>query len=100
MSRRAGVAMMLPLLHIHAQADRRLERDGHGLAFLAELRVTEENFVAADRHRQVANGGLADALAVDPDFGPPRRIHIEDAERQLNRDPDDPAPRHLDGPRN
>src|SRR5687767_4566813 len=96
MSRRTGVAMVFPLLHLDAKADRGLERDGYGLAFLAELRVTEDHFVRTDRHRQVADGSFPDAAAVDPDLRPRGRVDVEDAERQLEREGRHFSGRHLD----
>ena len=62
-----------------------LERDGYRLVLLAELRMAEHHFVRPDRDRQVADRRLADAVAVDPDLGPRRRVEIDDALRQLER---------------
>src|SRR5688572_31325580 len=59
--------------------------------------MAEHHFVRTDRNRQVANRRLADALTIDPDFGPRRGVEIDDALRQVDGEAGDFPGQYLNG---
>src|SRR5579872_2728238 len=84
-SRRAGSAMTLLLLHVHTHANGGVQRDRHRLALLTELRMPKDHFVGTDGDRKIADRRFADALAVDEDLGPRRGVEVDDARRHVDR---------------
>src|SRR5215472_8352693 len=99
MSRRAGAGMVRLLLHVHADADRRVERDGHRLALFAQLWMPEHHFMRTDGHSQIADRRFANVAAVDVHLGPWSGVDVDDPLRQLDVDGRDLPGRYQDGAR-
>src|SRR5438552_4146986 len=68
------------------------------MPLLAEVRVTEDDLVRADRHRQIPDRRLTDLLAIDPDVGPRDRVQRDGPFGEFDLDRRYLAGRDLHGP--
>src|SRR3954468_3213070 len=75
--------MGLLLPEIDADAGRLPYRDHDRLPALAEIRMSEHDFMSANAFRQVSNWRFTSALAIDPHLGPGLRVDAQHTVRQI-----------------
>src|ERR1700693_1079282 len=95
--RRLSSGSWLP--HIHAETCRTDERDQHGLALLAEIRMAKHDVVGTGGDGEIADRCFADLRAVQPDLRPGQRVDRDRALRRIDGHGGHLARQDLNGPR-